>query len=180
MGNTVLIQLKRTEDLDEAMRAHIINLCIDAHGEPGFSHLFEMVPAGGLHVFATINDQVIGHAMVTTRWAQPEGYSELRTAYIDAVSTSPAHQRQGIGSLVMMELVKRLNDFQIACLETDKPAFYERLGWRIWRGPKAGRSEHGLIMTPSDQIVMVHTLAGPPVLNLEGLLTIECQSNRIW
>lgn len=26
-------------------------------------------------------------------------------------------------------------DFDIACLETERVSFYERLGWEEWRGP---------------------------------------------
>ncbi len=41
-------------------------------------------------------------------------------------------------------------------LGTEKPGFYERLGWELWRGALAGLSEHGLI------------------------LTVECDGERIW
>lgn len=80
----------------------------------------------------------------------------------------------------MAELVRQLGDYEIACLETDRPGFYERLGWQIWRGPKAGRSVTGLIPTPATQIVMVYHLPQTPLLNLDGLLTIETQGARIW
>jgi len=65
-------------------------------------------------------------------------------------------------------------------LQTDIPGFYERLGWDLWRGPLAGRGENGLIPTPDQRGVMVHRLPRTPALDLETLLTIEPQPNRIW
>jgi predicted N-acetyltransferase YhbS len=170
----------KTEDIDATMRNNIVRLCIAAHDEPSFENLFVWVPAGGLHAMALLHGEVIGHAMVTTRWLQPEGMLALRTAYVDAVSTSPARQRQGVGSAVMRRLIAEVADFEVACLETDKPAFYARLGWQQWRGRKAGRDGERLVMTPAEQIVMIHTLGSSLQLNLDGLLTIECQTGRIW
>jgi aminoglycoside 2'-N-acetyltransferase I len=71
-------------------------------------------------------------------------------------------------------------DSEIACLQTDEPTFYERLGWEVWRGPLAGRGEHGLIPTPEQRGVMVLRLPRTLRLDLETQLTIECQSYRIW
>lgn len=174
------IVVAKTEEIDAGMREQVIRLCIAAHNEPSFTYLFEWVPAGGLHVMATLNGEVVGHAMATTRWLQPEGLPMLRTAYVDAVSTAPALQGQGIGSAVMRYLIEQLAGYEVACLETDRPAFYERLGWQRWRGRKAGRDGERLVMTPDEQIVMVYALVQTPALNLADLLTIECQPGRIW
>jgi aminoglycoside 2'-N-acetyltransferase I len=64
-------------------------------------------------------------------------------AYVDAAATSLTHQRQGIGSAVMRHLASVVDDWDIACLETERVAFYERLGWEEWRGPLGGRSAEG-------------------------------------
>jgi aminoglycoside 2'-N-acetyltransferase I len=71
-------------------------------------------------------------------------------------------------------------EYVIACLETERAGFYERLGWQTWRGPLAGRSEHGLIPTPEQQGIMILRLSNTPALNLDSILTIECQTKRIW
>ena len=80
----------------------------------------------------------------------------------------------------MRRLAAEIDDYDIACLQTDKPQFYERLGWEVWRGTLAGRSEHGLIPTPQQRGVMVLRLERTPPLDLETPLTIECQPYRIW
>jgi aminoglycoside 2'-N-acetyltransferase I len=170
----------RTEDLDEATRAAIIQVCIAAHLQDSFLQLFTYIPSGGRHFLAYREDELVSHAVVTTRWLQPEGHPILRTAYVDAVATLPAFQGQGYGSAVMRQLAEEIDDYVIACLETDKPGFYTRLGWELWRGPLAGRSAEGLVPTPKQTGIMVLRLAHAPPLDLDQGLTIECQTGRIW
>jgi aminoglycoside 2'-N-acetyltransferase I len=176
----------RTEDLDQFTRAAIIKVCIAAHQEEDFKNLFTYIPSGGRHFLAYQEDELVSHAVVTTRWLQPEGHPILRTAYVDAVATLPIYQGQGYGSAVMRQLAKEIDeqvisdDYAIACLETDKPGFYTRLGWEQWRGPLAGRSAEGLVPTPEQTGIMVLRLARTPPLDLDRGLTIECQSGRIW
>jgi aminoglycoside 2'-N-acetyltransferase I len=171
----------RTEELDASTRAAIIDLCMAATREEDFKNLFSYVPSGGLHFLAFQDEQLVSHAMVTTRWLQPEGQPLLKTAYVDAVATLPAFQGRGHGSAVMSELAITIDGkYEIACLETERAGFYERLGWQTWRGPLAGRSEHGLIPTPGQQGIMILRLSNTPALNLDSALTIECQEVRIW
>lgn len=104
----------------------------------------------------------------------------MRTAYVDAVSTLPEHQGRGYGSAVMRHLGANIDDYEIGCLETDRIGFYGRLGWEVWRGPLAGRSETGLIPTPDQKGVMVLRLPHTPTLSLDDALSVECQTERIW
>lgn len=170
----------QTEELDGATRASIIEVCIAAHQDEDFKNLFSYIPSGGRHFLAYHETELVCHAVVTTRWLQPEGQSLLKTAYVDAVATSPAYQGHGYGSAVMQHLAMNIADYSIACLETDRPGFYERLGWETWRGALAGRSENGLIPTLDQKGVMILRLPHTPALKLDGMLTIECQTGRIW
>ena len=174
------LTLARTEALDAATRASIIQLCIAAHENEDFNYLFSHIPSGGRHFLAYHEETLVSHAVVTTRWLQPEGQPVLKTAYVDAVATLPVCQGQGHGSAVLQHLAKNIADYTIACLETGKPGFYERLGWEVWRGALAGRSEQGKIPTPDQTGVMILRLPQTPTLNLDGELTIECQAGRIW
>ena len=181
MAGTTNVKVLKTEELDADTRNAIIDLCVIAHQEDDFKNLFSYVPAGGLHFLAFQDDQLVSHAMVTTRWLQPEGQPLLKTAYIDAVATLPAQQGLGHGSAVMRQVANTIDDeYLLACLETDRVRFYERLGWQIWRGPMAGRSEQGLIPTPEQEGILILRLSQTPTLNLDSLLTIECQDERIW
>jgi aminoglycoside 2'-N-acetyltransferase I len=177
----LIIISARTGDLDAVNRGSVVQLCVEAHQEPDFRNLFTYVPAGGRHWLAYYGEQLVSHAMVTTRWLQPEGQPLLRTAYVDAVATLPAHQGHGYGSSVMRQLANDIEDeYLIACLETERAPFFERLGWENWRGSLAGRSEQGLIPTPLQAGIMVLRLARTPALSLDSGLSIECQSGRIW
>ena len=171
----------KTEDLNADTQAAIIQVCIAAHKEDDFKNLFSYVPSGGWHFLAHHENVLVSHALVTTRWLQPEGYSLLKTAYIDAVATLPEYQGQGYGRALMRTLASDIDyEYVVACLETEKTNFYERLGWEVWRGPLAGISEEGLIPTPEQSVIMILRLSRTPALNLESMLTIECQDGRIW
>jgi aminoglycoside 2'-N-acetyltransferase I len=182
MTESTEVRFFKTEELDAATRNGIVHLCVIAHQEEDFKNLFSYVSSGAWHFLAFQGEHLVSHAMVTTRWLQPEGHSLLKTAYIDAVATLPSAQGRGHGSTLMRHLASRIDgEYVIGCLETDDQVeFYERLGWELWRGPLAGRSEQGLIPTPEQKGIMVLRLSQTPPLNLESLLTIECQDERIW
>lgn len=181
MSESIILNSARTEDLDAATRASIIQVCVEAHQEEDFKNLFSYISSGGWHFLAYHDDELVSHAMVTTRWLQPEGQPLLKTAYIDAVATLPAYQGLGYGSIVMRQLASEIdNEYAIACLETERETFYERLGWEVWRGPLAGRSEDELIPTPHQTGIMILRLSQTPELDLDKGLSIECQPGRIW
>jgi len=176
----IIVTMLRTEDLDPEHRSAVIDVCIAAHENQEFRNLFTFIPSGGRHFLAHRGAELVSHAVVTTRRVQLEGGHELETAYVDAVSTLPRYQGRGYGSATMRHLAAAIADYEIACLQTDRPSFYEHLDWELWRGPLAGRSETGLIPTPEQQGVMVLRLPRTPPLDLDGRLTIESQPTRIW
>jgi aminoglycoside 2'-N-acetyltransferase I len=180
MAETLTLHTLRTKQLDEAARAAVVRLCLDAHQVDAFKGLFALLPPEGLHVLGYLAAQLVSHAVVTTRWLQPAQLPVLKTAYVDAVSTAPAHQGRGFGSAVMRHVATVIPDYEVACLETVRVVFYARLGWERWRGPLAGRAAEGLIPTPEQAGVMILRLPRTPVLDMESLLTIECQQGRIW
>jgi GNAT superfamily N-acetyltransferase len=174
------IRVRRTRQLDAALRATIVELCTEAHGED-FSRLFFYLPTDGLHFIAYRDDQIVSHAVVITRWVQPERLPILRTAYVDAVATLSGYQRRGYGGAVMRELIAHLSEYDLACVETAQVAFFEHLGWQRWYGPRAGRTPDGtLIPIPDQQNIMILRLANTPPLDLARTLTIETQAGPIW
>ena len=173
----------RTEELDEATKASIVEVCVAAHQEENFRRLFTyyLASGGGWHFLVHLDRELVSHAVVTTRWLQPEGGQLLKTGYVDAVSTLPAHQGRGYASALFRRMASDIDsEYSIACLQTDIPGFYERLGWELWRGPLAGRNLDRLVPTPDQRGVMILRLSHTPPLDLDGGLTIECQTDRIW
>ncbi len=170
--------------MTETDRAAVVSLCIAAHQNEGFAALFSFLSPECLHVLGYAeNDRLVSHALISTRWLQPEGLPLLKTAYVDAVATLPLHQGHGFGSAVMRRLaaIATEDQYEIGGLETsDQAGFYQRLGWELWRGALAGRSAEGLIPTPDQTGVMILSLPLSPPLNLDSLLTIESHPARIW
>ena len=179
MSESIMVTSARTEELNAETRASIIHVCKTAHQEEEFTHLFSYIPSGGIHVLAYREQELVSHAVATTRWLQPEGLPLLRTAYVDAVATLPAYQGQGIGSTLMRHLATVISDFEIACLETERLSFYAQLAWEVWRGPLAGRRATELLPTPDQKGMMILRLARTPPLDVESFLVIE-YDGRIW
>ncbi len=174
----ITIDTRRTKYINEAERSAIVRLCTQVH-QTDFGPLFSFLPSEGLHVLAYEDERLVGHAVVTTRWIQPDNLPLLKTAYVDAVAADPKYQGQGIGSSVMRHLASVIQDYELACLETERVSFYAQLGWEEWRGPLAGRKGTELMPTPDQNGIMILRLARTPPLNLNGSLTVE-YDGRIW
>src|SRR2546427_10128652 len=110
MSESIMVTSVRTEELNEETRASIIHVCRTAHQEDDFTHLFSYIPSGGIHVLAYLEQEVVSHAVATTRWLQPEGLPLLRTPYVDAVATRPAYQGQRIASTLMRHLATVISE----------------------------------------------------------------------
>jgi aminoglycoside 2'-N-acetyltransferase I len=177
MKDQLTLSLCRAEDLTAAQRAEIIELCAVAY-EENFDTLFELLP-DSTHVLAYLDGHLVSHAEWVTRWLAPEGYAPLRTAYVEAVATLPGFQGRGFATTVLQALSRHIQDFDMGALSPSEAAFYERLGWELWRGPLAIRTEAGLTDTP-DEEVMILRLANTPTLNLDGRLTAEWRDGELW
>ncbi|HYZ93742.1 MAG TPA: GNAT family N-acetyltransferase [Actinomycetota bacterium] len=174
------VDARSTEYLTQDERQSIISVCIAAHDNDAFNNLFTYIPSGGRHFLGYEDEELVSHAVVTTRWLQIADGPLLKTAFVDAVATHPAQQGRGHASAVMRRLGESIDDYEIGCLQTDKPRFYERMGWELWRGSLSGRSDDGLIPTPEQRGVMVLRLLHTPSLDLDARLSIEVQPARIW
>lgn len=162
MSHDITFEVARAEELDSARRAEIIRLCAIAY-EEDFDQLFEGLP-NSTHVLAYQDGKLVSHAAWVTRWLQPERQESLRTAYVEAVATAPEYQRRGLATAVMGEMAVQIGNYDLGALSPFDVAFYERMGWELWRGPLAIRTESGLLSTP-DERVMILRLVGTPQLS---------------
>ncbi len=164
-------------DLGQPQRAEIIALCTAAY-EEDFADMFDMLP-GSIHVLARLNGQLVSHAAWVTRWLQPAGLPVLRTAFVEAVATAPEHQGKGFASAVLRDVANRITAYDLGALSPSDAAFYERLGWELWRGPLGIRTEHGVKPTPGEE-AMVLRLPKTPPLDLNSGLTAEWRVGDLW
>lgn len=177
MLDEITFELIASENLSATQRQEILTLCSAAY-EEDFSPYLELLN-NPVHLLARQSNNLVSHAAWVTRWLQMNEGTILRTAYVEAVATAPEYQRRGIGSTVMQRVVTCLGDFDIAALSPSEIAFYQRLGWELWRGQLAVRTNGGLMTTP-DEEVMIYRLPRTPQLALTELLTVEWREGELW
>jgi GNAT superfamily N-acetyltransferase len=130
----------------------IFDVMLTAHG--GLDDQEAFWPQDSFHAIVYEGSQPVGHAGVLTRTLYVAGRA-IETAYVEYVSAEP--KLRGYGSLAMraIEHEIRQRGYALAGLATGSPEFYERLGWRRWRGTTAYRASDGSLVSVADEIVMV-------------------------
>jgi aminoglycoside 2'-N-acetyltransferase I len=72
-------------------------------------------------------------------------------------------------------------EWQLAALGTGSQAFYERLGWRIWRGPSFVRGPGGDLATPDeDGYIMYRLTPRSPALREDAPISCEWRPGDVW
>ena len=136
---------------------------------------------GGLHFVLDLDGQIVTHASVVERELHVDG-QPLRTGYVEAVATAPAHHGVGHGSQVMEAVTAHIRArFELGGLGTDRHHFYERLGWLTWQGPAFVRGPDGPERTIEEEgyILVLRTPTSPP-FELTGAISCEWRSGDVW
>ena len=158
--------------LDEAFRE-------DEHG--GFGDDDWRHALGGQHFVLEQAGEIVGHASVVHRELRIAG-RPVRTGYVEAVATSPRLQHTGIGTAVMTRVNAHIAErYELGALGTGSHAFYERLGWRTWRGPSSVRKRDGERATPDeDGYIMVLPIPASPPPDLDAPISCEWRPGDVW
>jgi len=136
---------------------------------------------GGTHVWIDGPAGVVSHGALVERTLVCSG-QVLRTGYVEAIATAPAHRRRGYAS----DVVKRINalireQHALGALSTGTPEFYERLGWERWRGPTFVNGPHGLERTHDDDGgVLILRTPRSPELDLDGHIVADWRAGDAW
>lgn len=136
---------------------------------------------GGTHVILEVDGVIVAHASVVERWIEIGG-RPLRTGYVEAVATEPARQGTGLGTRLMTEIGTIIRDrFELGLLGTGRHHFYERLGWRTWRGPSGWKGTDGIHWTPDDDgFLLVLETPRTPKLDQEAPILCEWRAGDVW
>jgi aminoglycoside 2'-N-acetyltransferase I len=136
---------------------------------------------GGLHFLLEEGETIVAHASVVERELHAGG-RRLVTGYVEAVATRPTHQRRGHGSALMREVGEYIDEtFELGALDTGSSAFYERLGWMVWKGPTFVRTGSGLIRTADeDGQVLVRLTPTSPELDLSAPISCDWRPGDVW
>ncbi|MET0741191.1 MAG: GNAT family N-acetyltransferase [Candidatus Nanopelagicales bacterium] len=136
---------------------------------------------GGWHAVLLDGDSALAHAAVVPRtlYVAEQPYA---VGYVEAVATAAAHQGQGLGSRVMIEINALVREhFEIGGLATGAHPFYERLGWERWQGPTYARDGDVTRRTEDDDDSVMVLRCGPSAdADLTAALTCETRPGDVW
>jgi aminoglycoside 2'-N-acetyltransferase I len=148
----------------------------DAFTEEDWDHAM-----GGLHFLLEEEGAIVAHASVVERELHTSGH-RLATGYVEALATSPLHQRRGYGSSVLREVNEYIDEtFRLGALGTGGFSFYERQGWMVWKGLTFVRTDSGLVRTADeDGYVLVRLTPTSPALDLTAPISCEWRPGDVW
>ena len=176
-GQQAQISVVSAEELAQPEREQIVRLCSEAFDE-NFENMFRLLP-GSTHILARVEDELASHACWLTRWLQSGSLEPLRTAYVEAVATEPSRQGKGLASSVMRRITREIEGYELGALSPACVQFYRRLGWEMWRGPTAIRTQGGLLPTPGEEVMVLRTPL-TPALDTSSLITAEWREGELW
>jgi aminoglycoside 2'-N-acetyltransferase I len=136
---------------------------------------------GGVHVWLSDSDGVISHASLIERALVCSGHP-LRAGFVEAVATSATHRRKGLGTSVMDHIGELIRErYAVGALSTGTHAFYEPLGWELWKGPTFVDGPGGRERTPGeDGGVMILRTSRTPRLALDGEIVCDWRRGDVW
>jgi len=159
-------------------REEIIALCDLAYEENMGLIIDQFVDP--VHVLGYWGEKLVCHALLITRFLEPEGLPQLQTAYVEAVATHPNYRCRGFASAIMRKLVEEIQDFDIAGLAPFSVDYYAKLGWKLWRGAMFERKDDVLIASDLSERVMIYRLPKTPLLDLDAEISIEWRVGEVW
>jgi aminoglycoside 2'-N-acetyltransferase I len=172
------IEIVESRSLPPSTLREICELCTEAYQED-FTGAFESL-GPGVHVLGRSQGQIVSHAMWVDRTLQPGRRAPLRTAYIEAVATTPIFQRRGFASEVLNHLAQLIQSYELGALSPSDEQIYARLGWERWRGPLFIRAGAELRPTPHDSVMILRLANTPADLDLEEPLSAEWRAGELW
>jgi aminoglycoside 2'-N-acetyltransferase I len=178
MNTELRIEVVEGQTLPADERKNIIAFCSHAFEEE-LESLFSTF-SHPTHILGYRAGQLVSHALWVTRWLQVDNNQMLRTAYIEAVATENAYRGLGYASAIMKRVAEEIQAYELGALSPFNVAYYERLGWELWRGPLYIRTEAGLVRTPGDGEVMIFRLPSTPDLDLNAPLSAEWREGELW
>lgn len=178
-NHALQIDIVASKELDESLRSELLALCSEAY-EEDFSPFLDLLhPA--THLLGRIDGELVSHAAWVERELRAGTGGALRTAYVEAVATLPAHQGRGYASELLRRIPPLLGDYAIAALSPSADAYYRRLGWELWLGPLSYVDRDGAEIPTPEEDVMIHRLPRtPPSLDLRAPLSTDWRPGDVW
>lgn len=176
MTDGLRLEVRARRDLDSDTFERVTALCTRAYEEPFAGILDQFREA--THLLGWMGETLVSHALWVAR-PLTAGSRLLRSAYVEAVATEPAHQGRGHASALLRALGDQIASFDLGALSPSEAAFYARLGWESWRGPLAVATPYGLQPTPEEEVMILRLPKTPP-LDLDGPLVAPWREGDVW
>lgn len=176
------LRIVPSAELRDAEWDELTALCVAAFDEPWDGYWESIGP--GIHVIAADDaGRIQAHAAIVDRLLYPADLM-VPAAYVEAVAVLPERQRSGLGTAVMDVIDRMIDDrYQLGALGTGSQAFYQRLGWEIWRGPTWIRNRDGSLERSAGEdggIMVRRTPSTPPSLDLEAPIAVDWRPGEVW
>ena len=170
-----------TADLDAGGRA-ALRAFLDTAYDGRFDDEDWAHALGGVHVLATVDGELAGHASVVQRQLVA-GPHTVRAGFVEAVATAAALRRRGVGGAVMAE-VERLvtGGYELGALSAseDGRGLYAARGWVPWTGPLAALTLDGVVPTPDEAVFVLPTPGTPAGLDTTARLVCDRRRGEPW
>lgn len=176
------LRIVRSAELSERDWSDLTALCVAAFDEPWDGYWEAIGP--GVHVIAEEAGRgVLAHAAIVDRPLYP-GSLVLQSGYVEAVAVQPRLQRSGLGTEVMTEINRLLDEtYELGALGTGSHSFYARLGWVVWQGPTWIRNRDGNLERSPDEdgdIMVRVTPNTPPDLDPTLPIAVDWRPGDVW
>jgi aminoglycoside 2'-N-acetyltransferase I len=160
-----------------ALRAFLEAAYAGRFGAENWAHAL-----GGVHVLATVDGELAGHAAVVQRQLLL-GADPVRTGFVEAVATAASLRRRGVGTAVMTE-VERLvtggHELGALAASEDGRGLYAARGWLPWTGPLAALTPDGVVPTRQAAVFVLPTPATPVPLDTGARLVCDWRRGGPW
>ncbi len=177
-----MIRIARSDQLASSDWEALTELCEAAFNESWDGYWESIGP--GIHMIVQEPDGgAVAHAALVDRPLYLES-ATLRGGYVEAVAVWPHLQGTGLGTLVMTEIDRLIDDsYELGALSTGRHAFYERLGWIRWRGPTWIRHPDGRRERSADEddgIMVRLTPSTPGGVSPGQTIAVDWRPGDVW
>jgi len=172
------------QDLNKQQRQQIAELCFSAFDEDPWSQYTFMQSA--VHIVGILDDSIVSHALWTDRVFTINGSFNVKTAYIEYVTTHYKMRGKGFASQLLRHLVDTLTslEYGLAALQPEDEAFYKKLGWISWWGDLYIKQDTSTYLT-DDYEIMLYPLTTKLTDRLshrseENTICAEWREGEVW
>jgi aminoglycoside 2'-N-acetyltransferase I len=180
MTTTTTLHVTPSESLSPETRRALRSMLDTAYegdfGDHDWAHAL-----GGVHVWIEGPGGPLSHASVVPRMMNV-GSRRCRVGYVEAVATAAPFRGHGLATAIMRRIGDLIREhYDLGVLSTGAPDFYERLGWRLWRGPSFVMTPAGREPTPEDDgglMVLLGSSSAP--VDLDDVIVADWRHGDVW